>query len=93
MNEAEWAEAYDEMVENYEEMLRNLMARIRRESLYETKFYVQLSDGTTMFHLSFDEFFEAEDKIYQMGLRGAKVVSRKESPLQEVRVSTKEDQI
>ena len=92
MNEAEWAEAYNDMVDKYEEMLGNLMKRIRRESQYEVKFYVQLSDGMTMFHLGFDNFYEAEDKIYQMGLKGAKVVSRKESPLQEVHVSTKEDQ-
>lgn len=90
MSEEEWAQAYNDMVEKYEEMLGNLMARIRRENRYEIKFYVQLSDGTTMFHLGFDHYYEAADKIFQMGLRGAKVVSRKESPLQEVNLSTKE---
>lgn len=90
MSEEEWAQAYNDMVNKYEEMLGNLMARIRRESRYETKFYVQLSDGTTMFHLGFDHYYEAQNKIFQMGLRGAKVVSRKESPLQEVHISIEE---
>ena len=92
MNEAEWAEAYNDMVDKYEEMLGNLMKRIRRESQYEVKFYVQLESGYTLFHIPLDHYEDAQTKIFEMGLKGAKVVSRKESPLQEVHVSTKEDQ-
>lgn len=91
MSEEEWAQAYNDMVEKYEEMLGNLMARIRRESRYETKFYVQLESGHTLLDKPFDYYDEAVDKIFQIGLQGAKVVSRKESPLQEVHVSIEED--
>lgn len=91
MSEEEWAQAYNDMVEKHEEMLGNLMARIRREGQYEIKFYVQLDSGDTLLDKPFDHYYEAANKMFQMGLRGAKIVSRKESPLQEVHVSIEED--
>ena len=91
MSEEEWKESYNYMVEKHEEIIGNLLARIRRESRYETKFYVQLDSGDTLLDKPFDDYYEAADKIFQMGLRGAKIVSRKESPLQEVHVSIEED--
>lgn len=91
MSEEEWEESYNYMVEKHEEIIGNLMARIRRESRYETKFYVQLDSGDTLLDKPFDHYYEAANKMFQMGLRGAKIVSRKESPLQEVHVSIEED--
>lgn len=92
MSEEEWEESYNYMVEKHEEIIGNLMARIRRESQYEIKFYIQLENGYTLFHEPSDYYEDAQNKIFEMGFTGAKVVSRKESPLQEVHVSTKEDQ-
>lgn len=84
-------EAYNKIIDNYEEITSNLMARIRRESQYEVKFYIQLESGHTLLDKPFDYFQEANDEIFERELQGAKVVSRKESPLLEIRTSMRED--
>ena len=73
MSEEEWAQAYNNMVEKYEEMLGNLMARIRRESRYETKFYVQLDSGDTLLDKPFDHYYEAANKMFQMGFEALRL--------------------